>query len=34
MTATKRVEVQDASLAEVIRRFATVARLSKRAVAP
>jgi hypothetical protein len=29
MAATKRVELEDASLAEVIRRFATLARLPK-----
>jgi hypothetical protein len=29
MAATKRVELEDASLAEVIRRFATLARVPK-----
>ena len=33
MSATKRVELQDASLAETIRRFATLARLDKREIA-
>jgi len=33
LVATKRVELQDASLAEVIRRFATLARLPKHDVA-
>jgi hypothetical protein len=34
MTATKRVELEDASLANVIRRFATLARSPKPDVAP
>ena len=33
MTATKRVELEDASLAEAIKRFATVARLLKHDIA-
>jgi hypothetical protein len=33
-SATKRVELEDASLAEAIKRFATVARLAKHVVAP
>jgi hypothetical protein len=33
LAATRRVELQDASLAEVIRRFATLARLPKHDVA-
>jgi hypothetical protein len=32
MAATKRVELEDASLAEVIRRFATLARIPKQDV--
>jgi hypothetical protein len=34
MTATRRVELEDASLAEVIRHFATLARPLKHDVAP
>jgi hypothetical protein len=34
MAATKRVELEDASLAETIRRFAALARLPKHDVAP
>ncbi len=33
MSATKRVELEDASLAEVIRRFATLARIPKHEIA-
>ncbi len=34
MAATKRVELEDASLAEVIRRFASLARVAKHDGAP
>jgi hypothetical protein len=34
MAATKRVELEDASLAEVIRRFASLARIPKHDTAP
>ncbi|HVU53217.1 MAG TPA: hypothetical protein VHL80_21180 [Polyangia bacterium] len=34
MTATRRVELEDVSLAEAIRHFAALARLPKHAVAP